>query len=52
MMRAGRLTDDHVSKVVKSADPAPQLDELVLRVRACGTCGSDVTDDRKLLVVL
>jgi NADPH:quinone reductase-like Zn-dependent oxidoreductase len=41
-MRAARLTDDHVSKVVKSADPAPQPDELVVRVRACGICGSDL----------
>jgi threonine dehydrogenase-like Zn-dependent dehydrogenase len=50
-MRAGRLRDDHVFEVVEIADSAPQHDELLLRVRACGTCGSDLTDDRKLLVV-
>ena len=41
-MRAARLTDDHVFEVVEIADPPPQPDELVLRVRACGICGSDL----------
>lgn len=41
-MRAALLTDDHVFEVVEIADPDPQPDELVLRVRACGICGSDL----------
>lgn len=41
-MRAAVLTDDHTFDVVEVADPSPQPDELVLRVRACGICGSDL----------
>ena len=41
-MRAALLTDDHVFEVVEIAHPDPQPHELVLRVRACGICGSDL----------
>ena len=41
-MRAAVLTDDHDFDVVDVADPTPGAGELVLRVDACGICGSDL----------
>ena len=41
-MRAAMLTDDHTFEVAEIPDPTPQPDELVLRVHACGICGSDL----------
>jgi (R,R)-butanediol dehydrogenase/meso-butanediol dehydrogenase/diacetyl reductase len=42
-MRAAVLTDDHTFEVVELPDPTPGPAELVLRVAACGICGSDLT---------
>ncbi len=41
-MRAAVTTDDHGFEVVELPDPAPGPDELVIRVAACGICGSDL----------
>jgi (R,R)-butanediol dehydrogenase / meso-butanediol dehydrogenase / diacetyl reductase len=41
-MKAAVTTADHGFDVVEMPDPAPGLDELVIRVAACGVCGSDV----------
>lgn len=41
-MRAAMLDDDHRFHVEAVDDPSPGPDELVLRVRACGICGSDL----------
>lgn len=41
-MRAAVLTDDHTFTVERVPDPTPAADELVLRVLACGICGSDL----------
>ena len=41
-MRAAVLTGDHAFEVVEVADPVPGPGELVLRVSACGICGSDL----------
>lgn len=41
-MRAAVLTDKHTFEVAEVPDPSPQPDELVLRVNACGICGSDL----------
>lgn len=41
-MRAATLTDDHGFEVSEMPDPTPGPDELVLRVDACGICGSDL----------
>jgi (R,R)-butanediol dehydrogenase / meso-butanediol dehydrogenase / diacetyl reductase len=41
-MRAAVTTEDHSFEVVELADPAPAPDQLVIRVNACGVCGSDI----------
>ncbi len=41
-MRAAVLTDDHTFAVADVADPQPRPGDLVLRVTACGICGSDL----------
>jgi (R,R)-butanediol dehydrogenase/meso-butanediol dehydrogenase/diacetyl reductase len=41
-MRAAILTDEHTFEVADVPDPSPGADELVLRVNACGICGSDL----------
>lgn len=41
-MRAAVTTEDHGFHVVEMPDPAPGPDQLVIRVAACGVCGSDI----------
>jgi len=41
-MKAAVTTDDHGFEVVEMPDPTPGPDELVIRVAACGICGSDI----------
>lgn len=41
-MRAAVLTDTHGFEVAEVPDPSPGPGELVLRVDACGICGSDI----------
>ena len=41
-MRAAVLNDSHRLKVTEIADPSPGPGELVLKVTACGICGSDL----------
>ena len=41
-MKAAVTNDDHGFDVVDLPDPTPGSDELVIRVAACGVCGSDV----------
>jgi (R,R)-butanediol dehydrogenase / meso-butanediol dehydrogenase / diacetyl reductase len=41
-VRAAVTTEDHGFEVVDLVDPAPGPDELVIRVAACGVCGSDI----------
>jgi (R,R)-butanediol dehydrogenase/meso-butanediol dehydrogenase/diacetyl reductase len=41
-MKAAVTTEDHGFEVVELPDPAPQADQLVIRVAACGVCGSDI----------
>lgn len=41
-MRAAVITDGHSLEVVEVPDPTPGSRELVLRVSACGICGSDL----------
>jgi (R,R)-butanediol dehydrogenase / meso-butanediol dehydrogenase / diacetyl reductase len=41
-MKAAVTTEDHGFEVVDLPDPAPQADQLVIRVAACGVCGSDI----------
>jgi (R,R)-butanediol dehydrogenase/meso-butanediol dehydrogenase/diacetyl reductase len=41
-MRAAVLTEQHTFEVAEVPDPSPEPDELVLRVNACGICGSDL----------
>ena len=41
-MRAAVLNENHAFDVVDVPDPRPQVGELVLRVRSCGICGSDL----------
>lgn len=41
-MRAAALDEHHQFQVVELEDPTPAPGDLVLRVRACGICGSDL----------
>ncbi len=41
-MRAAVLTEDHTFVVDTLPDPVPRSGELVLTVRSCGICGSDL----------
>lgn len=41
-MRAALTTQDHGFEVVEIPDPTPGPDELLIRVRGCGICGSDI----------
>lgn len=41
-MRAAVTTNDHGFEVVDLPDPTPGPDQLVIRVGACGVCGSDI----------
>jgi (R,R)-butanediol dehydrogenase/meso-butanediol dehydrogenase/diacetyl reductase len=41
-VRAAILNDQHHFDVVGAADPTPGTGELVLKVQACGICGSDL----------
>jgi 2-desacetyl-2-hydroxyethyl bacteriochlorophyllide A dehydrogenase len=41
-MRAAVVTGSHDFEIVELGDPSPGPDELVLRVAACGICGSDL----------
>lgn len=41
-MRAAVLTEDHTFDTVDLPDPVPRPGDLVLQVRACGICGSDL----------
>jgi len=41
-MRAAVLNDEHTFEVAEVPDPSPGPGELVLRVNACGICGSDL----------
>ena len=41
-MKAAVTTDDHGFEVVDLPDPTPEPDQLVIRVTACGVCGSDI----------
>ncbi len=46
-MRASALTEDGGFEVVQLDDPMPGTGELVLRVEACGICGSDLKAYRR-----
>jgi (R,R)-butanediol dehydrogenase / meso-butanediol dehydrogenase / diacetyl reductase len=41
-MKAAVTTADHGFEVVDLPDPTPDADQLVIRVAACGVCGSDI----------
>jgi (R,R)-butanediol dehydrogenase/meso-butanediol dehydrogenase/diacetyl reductase len=41
-MKAAVTTADHGFEVVELPDPSPAADQLVIRVAACGVCGSDI----------
>ena len=41
-MRAAVTTETHGFEIVEMRDPTPGPDELVIRVAACGVCGSDI----------
>jgi (R,R)-butanediol dehydrogenase / meso-butanediol dehydrogenase / diacetyl reductase len=41
-MKAAVTTDEHGFEVVDLPDPSPEPDQLVIRVAACGVCGSDI----------
>ena len=41
-MKAAITTEQHGFDVVEIPDPTPGPDELVIRVAACGVCGSDI----------
>ncbi|KLO43383.1 alcohol dehydrogenase [Mycobacterium nebraskense] len=41
-MKAAVTTEDHGFEVVDLPDPTPGPDQLVIRVAACGVCGSDI----------
>jgi len=41
-VKAAVTTEDHGFTIVDMSDPTPGPDELVIRVAACGVCGSDI----------
>jgi (R,R)-butanediol dehydrogenase/meso-butanediol dehydrogenase/diacetyl reductase len=41
-MKAAVTTEDHGFEVVDLPDPTPEPDQVVIRVTACGVCGSDI----------
>jgi len=41
-VRAAVTTEGHGFDIVDVADPSPGPDELLIRVAACGVCGSDI----------
>ena len=41
-MKAAVTTEDQGFEVVDLPDPTPEPDQLVIRVAACGVCGSDI----------
>jgi (R,R)-butanediol dehydrogenase/meso-butanediol dehydrogenase/diacetyl reductase len=41
-MKSAVTTEDHSFEVVDLPDPTPQAGQLVIRVAACGVCGSDI----------
>jgi (R,R)-butanediol dehydrogenase / meso-butanediol dehydrogenase / diacetyl reductase len=41
-MKAAVTTVDHGFEVVDLPDPTPETDQVVIRVKACGVCGSDI----------
>jgi (R,R)-butanediol dehydrogenase / meso-butanediol dehydrogenase / diacetyl reductase len=41
-MKAAVTAENHGFEVVEMPDPTPGVDELIIRVAACGVCGSDV----------
>ena len=41
-MKAAVTTEQHGFDVIEMPDPSPGPDELVIRVAACGVCGSDI----------
>jgi (R,R)-butanediol dehydrogenase / meso-butanediol dehydrogenase / diacetyl reductase len=41
-VRAALTTERHHFEIVELADPTPGPDEIVIRVAACGICGSDI----------
>lgn len=41
-MKAAVTTEDHGFEVIDIVDPTPEPDQLVIRVTACGVCGSDI----------
>ena len=41
-MKAAVTTEDHGFEVVDLPDPTPASYQLVIRVAACGVCGSDI----------
>ena len=41
-MKAAVTTESHGFEVVDLPDPVPEADQLVIRVAACGVCGSDI----------
>ena len=41
-MKAAVTTTDHGFEVVDLPDPTPGADQLIIRVAACGVCGSDI----------
>jgi (R,R)-butanediol dehydrogenase / meso-butanediol dehydrogenase / diacetyl reductase len=41
-MKAAVTTSDHGFEVVDVPDPSPEPDQVVIRVKACGVCGSDI----------
>jgi (R,R)-butanediol dehydrogenase/meso-butanediol dehydrogenase/diacetyl reductase len=41
-MKAAVTTENHGFEVVDLPDPAPEPDQLVIRVTTCGVCGSDI----------
>jgi (R,R)-butanediol dehydrogenase / meso-butanediol dehydrogenase / diacetyl reductase len=41
-VKAAVTTEDHGFDIVEMPDPSPGADELVIRVAACGVCGSDI----------